>query len=120
MRGFGTPVWFITEAHDEQEATARRLFSQVKNHIVRVQSDFRERLNQPVPAYWAEALESKCSVHQNLITVVPVGRCARELIERLKSSRLYGEHIRAQKIYEMNGLVKYLSLIHISEPTRPY
>jgi len=109
MRRHGTPIFITTEDHDAEEGDARALFSKVKNHLVRIQRDFGQRIDQPVPAYYAEVLEGEYSVHHHLIGVVPVGRFARETIERLKSSQLYGDNLNAETAYDVNRLVRYLS-----------
>lgn len=109
MRRFGTQIHITTEDHEAKEGDARALFSQVKNHLVRIQRDIGQRLNMPVPAYYVEVLEAKHAVHQHLIGVVPVGRFARETIERLKSSRLFGDHLDACRVKNMERLVRYLS-----------
>ena len=104
IRRDGGPAIYLTlEAHDESEYEARRRFDRAKADFGQMQSRAGD------PRYMVEVLEGSPTVHSHIIGRTPKGSRPRDIIDRLKRSKVYGDGLEGKTVTDPDGLVNYLS-----------
>jgi hypothetical protein len=98
----GGSVFVTVEAKpDEPETIVRRLGDKVKNHV----RTFQRRKGGR--AYSVDVLEPRPRLHVHLVAAAPRGYL-RSLIASLKASTIFGDRIKARRVYDMPRLTRYL------------